>query len=181
MLLKLTAKKLTVLSVSTALQIVILLLTLVLPTVKLSMLFLASLLNGLLCSAGYKKRHVFMSFISVSILSMLLISNYIIPASYILFFGGYGIVHFASKPKKQFVKQLIRFAYLAIGSAALYLLFSSFFKGTLLLKVPYIYFLPAVAAVGYILFQLLYDMVIKEFFKNNYLSSLISDNNTSGI
>ncbi len=99
----------------------------------------------------------------------------------ILFFGGYGIVHFASKPKKQFVKQLIRFAYLAIGSAALYLLFSSFFKGTLLLKVPYIYFLPAVAAVGYILFQLLYDMVIKEFFKNNYLSSLISDNNTSGI
>ena len=173
---KLKTQKLTVLAVSSALQTALLLMSAILPSVKVSVLFAASIFNGLLCSAGYNKRHVFMSFISVGILSLIFIPNYIIPVSYILFFGAYGIVHFATKAKGLFVKQTIRFAYLAAGSAALFFIFKAFFSAMPLFNKPYIYFLPIALAVGYLAFQLVYDMVIKEYFKNQVLSSLIADN-----
>lgn len=141
----------------------------------MSMLFAASLLNGLLISAGYKKRHVLISFIAVSILSMIFISNYIIPASYILFFGGYGMVHFASISKKSVLRQVVRFAYLILGLGVLYVIFTKLFAQSIFFAVPYIYFLPVIIIAGYILLQILYDMVIKEFFKYKYLKSLIID------
>ena len=155
-------------------QVVLLLACFFLPTVKVSMLFAASLFSGLLCAAGYRKGHVLLSYIAVSLLSMIFINNYIIPISYILFFGAYGIVHFATKAKKNIAKYAIRFVYLFVGLTALYFIFTAVFAQSPLLSAPYIYFLPVGVIVGYILFQILYDMVIQEFFKHKYLSDLIS-------
>ena len=172
---KIKTKHLAVLSVSTAVQVVLLLVCLVLPTVKVSMLFAASLLNGIMCAAGYKKSHVLLSFVAVSLLSMIFISNYIIPVSYILFFGGYGIVHFLSISKKSIVKQIIRFVYLIVGLGAIYLLFKAIFAQSILFAVPYIYFLPLGIILGYVLSQIVYEMVIKEFFNHKYLAKLVND------
>ncbi len=170
---KITTKQLAVLSVSTAVQIVLLLISFILPTVKISLLFVVSIFNGLLCSAGYRKSYVFLSFTSVSVLSLIFISNYIIPVSYILFFGAYGIIHFLSISKKPFLKQILRFAYLTAGLGLLYLIFTTLLSDSIILSVPYVYFVPAVIVVGYLLFQFLFDMVIKEFYKHTYLSDLI--------
>lgn len=170
-----TTKKLTILSISTALQVCLLLVCLVLPTVKISMLFCASILNGVMCSAGYKKSFVFLSFIATSALSILLISSYIIPVAYILFFGGYGIVHYASIDKKPLVKQIIRYGYLVAGVGALYLIFKSLFASSMLLTTPYIYFLPIIIVIGYMGFQIVYNVVIKQLSRNSYFSRLIAD------
>lgn len=168
------AKTLTVLSLSAALQVVLLLAAMVLPTVKLSMLFAASIFSGILCAGGYHKLHVLLSFAAVGLLSVILIPNYIIPISYIIFFGAYGIVHFATKAKKLPIKQLLRFAYFGAGVTALYFIFKSLVVDSKILSSPYIYFMPLALILGYIVFQVVYDKVIQEFYKNKYLSNLIS-------
>ncbi|MEX1378062.1 MAG: hypothetical protein AB1Z23_11405 [Eubacteriales bacterium] len=168
-------RTLTVLSVAAALQVVLLLAALILPTVKISMLFAASIISGILCAGGYKKMHVLLSFAAASILSLVLISNYIIPISYIMFFGAYGIVHFITKPKKLIIKELIRFIYLFAAICVLYFVFKSMVINSQLLSVPYVYFVPAAVILGYVIFQILYDKVVQEFFKNRYLSDLISE------
>jgi len=101
--------------------------------------------------------------------------------SYILFFGAYGIIHFATKAKSAVVKQTIRFVYFIAGTAILFFTFKAVFTVSPFFAEPYIYFLPFAAAAGYLLFQLLYDMLIKEFFKNKYLYSLIIGNDTFNI
>lgn len=168
------SKKLAVLSLSTALQVSLLFAAVVLPTVKISMLFIASLLNGIMCAAGYEKKYVFISFCAAGILSLLLVSNYIIPIGYILFFGGYGLMHYVSIDKNFFVKQLIRFAYLIAGLEIIYMAFSSTIFASILVKAPYVYFLPVVIIGGYFVFQFLYDMVIKEIFKIKPLSKFLA-------
>jgi len=163
------------LSISAALQTGLLLLCIILPTIKISMLFAVSLFNGLMCAAGYKKRHVFMSFIVVSILSFILIPNYIIPAAYIALFGGYGIIHIFSAGKRPLIKQVIRYLYLAAGACALFLLFKSLFLNSPVCAVPYVYFLPIAIVAGYFFYQILYDKLLKEFFRNSYLLGLLSE------
>ena len=168
------ARTLTVLSLSAALQVALLLAAMVLPTVKISMLFAASVFSGILCAGGYKKLHVLLSFAAAGLLSVILIPNYIIPVSYIIFFGAYGIVHFATKLKKLPIRQLLRFAYLGAGVTALYFIFRSLAANSKMLSAPYIYFMPIALFLGYIAFQIVYDKVIQEFYKNKYLSNLIS-------
>jgi|GEM_PF-4771439 len=170
-----STKKLTVLSISTAMQVLAMLACMLLPTAKLSMLFVASLLNGILCSAGYKKGLVLLSFVATSSLAIILIPNYIIPVSYILFFGGYGVMHFASISKTPVIKHVIRFGYLIISISALYFIFKALFLESVLFAVPYIYFLPVGIIIGYIIYQILYDMIIKEFYRHKYLADLIID------
>lgn len=170
-----SSKKITILSLSTALQVALLFMAMILPTAKISMLFIASLLNGIMCAAGYEKKYVFISFGATGILSLLLISNYIIPIGYIIFFGGYGLMHYASIERNFVVKQLIRFAYLVAGLEIIYMAFSSTIFASLLMQPPYVYFLPIVIIGSYIVFQMLYDMVIKEIFKIKSLSKLLMD------
>jgi len=172
---KIKTKQLAMLSISAALQTGLLVLCLVLPTIKISMLFASSLFNGMMCAAGYKKRHVFMSFVVVSVLSLILIPNYIIPAAYIALFGGYGIIHIFSAGKRPIIKQLIRYAYLAVGASALFLLFKSLFISSPALIAPYVYFIPPAIIAGYFVFQIIYDKLLKEFFRNSYLRGLLSE------
>jgi len=167
------SKKLTILSLSTALQVVLMFMCLMLPTVKVSMLFIASLLNGIMCAAGYEKKYVFISYCATGIVSLLIVSNYIIPIGYIIFFGGYGLMHYASMDRNFIVKQLIRFAYLVAGLEIVYMAFSSTIFASILVKEPYVYFLPVVIVGGYFVFQILYDMVIKEIFRIKSLSKLL--------
>jgi len=168
-----STKKLAVLSVSAAAQVVLMLICLLLPTVKISMLFAASLLNGIMCAAGYKKSQVLVSYSTAGILSMLIVSNRIIPVAYLIFFGAYGIVHYLSIYKGIVIKQTIRFTYLALGMTVFYLLFKGVVSSSQLLHAPYIYFIPVGIIIGYILFQILYEMIIKEFFRHKYLADLI--------
>lgn len=170
-----SSKKLTILSLSTALQVALIFMSMLLPTIKISMLFVASLLNGVMCAAGYEKKYVFISYCATGILSLVVTNNYIIPIGYIIFFGGYGLMHYASMERSFIVKQLIRFAYLVAGLEIIYMAFSSTIFASLLVQPPYVYFLPVLIVGAYFAFQILYDMVIKEIYKIKPLSKLLTE------
>lgn len=159
-----STKKLTVLSISTALQVCILLISMAVPTIKLSMLFLASILNGIMCMAGHQKRYVLLSYIATGALSILLIPNYIIPAAYILLFGGYGIVHFMCIDKKVYIQQIVRYSYLALSISLFYILFRGMLATSALLSPPIIYFVLLGIAILYPIFQMIYNMVLNRLF-----------------
>lgn len=156
---KIQTKTLTTLALSISIQIIVLYLCIILPTISMALLFISSVINGALCEKGINKYHVLLSYIGTSILALVLISRMEINLFYILFFGWYGIVHYISKNRKLFFKQLIRWSGFIIGLIVLVFAFRDIISPFIRYSI-WIYV--AGAAVGFVLYQIIYTLVIKE-------------------
>ena len=156
------AREIAIAGLLIALQILTLLLAYVIPTIKLAVLFAASLYAGILLRIGIKKRVVLVSYLSSVILTIFLVQIPQIQVTFAAFFGWYGILHEATKSMRLLKQQAVRWAGFAASVAVLYFLI------TYIIHIELAYALWVMALLGaaaFAIMQLLYEFTVKEFIK----------------
>lgn len=146
-----------------ALQLTTLLLVFIIPTIKLSLLVAVSLYSGVLLRVGVNNKTILISYITTSILSVfMLISVPQILIAYIAFFGSYSLIHEISKNMPLVKKQLIRWGAFIVSMTIMYIIINFIVP----IELNYALSLIAViAVVAFIIYQLFYEFIIKEFIK----------------
>ncbi len=172
---KISTKQLTTLSIFTAIQVILLIICMSIPSARLSLLCVISAIHGLFYRAGYKVSHILISFIAVSVISYIFMMNPTTYLAYVCFFGLYGIIHHLFRFKSFWVKQLIRWSYFILALGIGYLIL------TLLINAPFvsqvsIYLLLAAMIAGFAVFQFAYELVITIVLNHPYLRKLFFNN-----
>ena len=156
------ARDIALASILTALQIITLLISYVIPTIKLALLFAAALYPGVLLRIGVKRRTVTASFFASAALTVLLVQVPEIQAGFIALFGWYALLHEGTKHMHAIRRQLIRWAGF-ISAAGL-----AFIAFTYIVPIEITYALWAAALAGaaaFIVMQILYEFTVREFIK----------------
>lgn len=161
------AREIAIAGLLAALQVLTLLLAYVIPTIKLALLFAASVYPGVLLRIGVKKRAVFTSYISAAVLTVLLVQIPEIQAGFAVFFGWYGLLHESTKNIRPIKRQVLRWAGFLAAALAFYVAILYF------VNIQFKYALWVMALLGaaaFVIMQFIYEFTVKEFIKASKIS-----------
>jgi hypothetical protein len=146
----------------TALQIITLLISYIIPTIKLALLFAASVYPGVLLRIGVKRRTVASSFLASAALAVFLVQVPEIQAGFIALFGWYAILHEGTKHMHKIRQQLIRWAGFIAAAGLVYIAFTYIVP----IEIGYALWIIALAGIAaFIAMQLLYEFTVRELIK----------------
>jgi len=115
----------------TALSLLFIYLAGILPTARLSMYALASLLPISLCMEQ-RTAYAILMYFAVGGISLLILPNVLVVVPYILFFGYYGITkHHIERIKDKFLAIVLKLAVFNVGLALIYFLSKTFLLTTI--------------------------------------------------
>ena len=156
------ARELATAGLLVALQVLTLLLAYVIPTIKLALLFAASVYTGVLLRISFKKQALLAAYIAAAVLAVLLIQIPEIQVGFAVFFGWYPLVHEVTKPLTPISRQAVRWAGFLLAAAAMYAAITFFID----IEFKYAMWIMALlGAAAFTAMQFLFELTVKEFIK----------------
>ncbi len=156
------ARDIALASILIALQIITLLISYIMPTIKLALLFAASVYPGVLLRIGVKRRTIVASFFASAALVVFLVQVPEIQAGFIALFGWYALLHESTKHMHKISQQLIRWTGFMLAAGGMYLAFTYIVP----IEIGYALWIVALAGVAaFALMQILYELVVCEVIK----------------
>ncbi|GIM30691.1 hypothetical protein CPJCM30710_33570 [Clostridium polyendosporum] len=145
-----------------AITVVFLYIASVIPTNKLSLLTLASVIIPISVITT-SISNSFIVYLAASITSLMVI-NKTIALSYVIFFGLYGFIkHYTEKINNLFLEITLKFIFFNLCFFILYTFYKTFFIKQIPLKIPFIFVTLAVQAI-FLIFDYVLTLIISYFY-----------------
>ncbi len=153
----------------TALQVLTLSISYIIPTINLALLFAASLYPGILLRIGIGRKAVFVSVAASSVLTIFLIQIPVIQGGFIAFFGWYALIHQGTIKMGMAKKQLFRWAFFALSAGLMYLAVLFIFP----VELKYaLWIFVAAGIAAFVIMQALYEFTVRELIKKTKIKSI---------
>jgi hypothetical protein len=145
-----------------SLQVITLLISYIIPTIKLALLFAASIYPGVLLRIGISRRTIAVSYLASAALVIFLVQVPEMQAGYALLFGWYALLHESTRQMPFAKQQLIRWAGFILSAGLFYLAVTYI----LAIETGYALWIIALAgAAAYVMMQAVYELVVREVIK----------------
>ena len=160
-----TAHRISLAAMFAAMSLIFLYLASILPTMRITMYFLSSVfVMGLVLEEEIGL--AFIMFISVSVLSLLLVPNLLRVVPYVLFFGHYGIgkYYIENNIKDKILRYVLKLLYFNVALALIYLLARQIIVEDAISSGWPFWVLVAVAEIAFVVYDYIFTKVSAYYF-----------------
>lgn len=157
-------KKLTLSSLIVALNVITLYLSTIIPTNKITLFALSSVfILAVVIESGM--RYAFLTYVSTSILSLIIIPNKIILIPYIVFFGYYGITkYYIESRNKLIIEWIIKYILFNLAMIIIYYITAQLFIDVEILN-KLLWAKILILEIGFFIYDYMYTLLIDYYNK----------------